>query len=503
MALTSALYAGVNGLINMGTAMQVTGDNISNVNTTGFKASRATFQDIMAQSVNTARGGSQVGRGSAMSDVAPLFTQGSFQSTSSPTDLAIAGNGFFVVNNSATGNTYFTRAGQFRTDQSGYLVNPAGLRVQGWKMDPDKAQIVGAPTDIELSNSSPPVATKKATVAVNLDSTTTGPSASPLVWDGSGTSPDPNGKMTQGTNYQYSTSLNVYDSLGNTHTVTVYFDKADNTSDGLWNFMVAMNPNDDKSGDTTATRGELMTGTIKFNAQGNIDSSGDQGGGTSSIVINGLRMPNGTWNTSPAVGDYMDTNGYPKFNAYFLPMTTGGTTDPALQTMDFDIGTQAQVITNTSTPPQVTGINKWNTETITTTQYAARSSTLFYDQDGFGPGFLETLSVDNDGKISGSYSNGRIIPLAQLELARFNSETDLSKAGGNLWQQTTASGAPITGPPNTNGLGSIAANALEQSTVDIGTEFVNLITTQRAFQANSKVITTTDQMLSDLISMKQ
>ena len=110
MALTSSLYSGVNGLINMGTAMQVIGDNISNVSTTGFKAARATFQDIMAQSVNTARGGSQVGRGSAMADVAPIFTQGSFQSTSSPTDLAIAGNGFFVVKNSDTNNAYYTRA---------------------------------------------------------------------------------------------------------------------------------------------------------------------------------------------------------------------------------------------------------------------------------------------------------------------------------------------------------------------------------------------------------
>ncbi|MGB9711990.1 MAG: flagellar hook protein FlgE [Dissulfurimicrobium hydrothermale] len=496
MSLTSSLYSGVNGLTIFGNAMQVIGDNISNVNTTGFKASRATFQDIMAQSINTARGGSQVGRGAAMADVAPIFQQGSFESTSSPTDLAIAGNGFFVVKNPNTGNTYYTRAGQFRTDQYGNLVNPAGMRVQGWKMDPDKAQIVGAPTDIKISSTSPPVATKKTTVAVNLDSTTVGPSPSPLTWDGSGTPADPNGKMAQGTNYQYSTSLNVYDSLGNTHTITIYFDKADTNADGKWNFLVAMNPNEDQSGDTTATRGELMEGQITFNAQGNIDSS------NTSITITGLRDNNGEWNTSPTIDQYMDTNGYLKFNAYFLPKTTGGPTDPALQTIDLDLGTQAQVTTS-GTPPAVTAIDKWNTEAITTTQYAARSSTIFYDQDGFASGFLETLSVDNDGKISGSYSNGRIVPLAQLELARFNSPTDLSKAGGNLWQQTTASGAPITGPPNTNGLGSVTANALEQSTVDIGTEFVRLITTQRAFQANSKLITTTDQMLSELLNMKQ
>lgn len=496
MALTSSLYSGVNGLINMGTAMQVIGDNISNVSTTGFKAARATFQDIMAQSVNTARGGSQVGRGSAMADVAPIFTQGSFQSTSSPTDLAIAGNGFFVVKNSDTNNAYYTRAGQFRTDQYGYLVNPAGLRVQGWKMDPDKAQIVGAPTDIQIESTSPPVATKKITAAVNLDSTTTGPSPSPLAWDGSGTPADSNGKMVQGTNYQYSTSINVYDSLGNTHTVTIYFDKDSTSANGVWDFLVAMNPNEDQSGDTSATRGELMKGTITFNAQGSLDSS------STSVTITGLRDNTGAWNTGPTIDQYMDTDGYLNFNAYFLPKTTGGPTDPALQTVDLDLGAQATV-TTTGSPPVVATITNWNTEAVTSTQYAARSSTIFYDQNGFASGFLDSLSVDNDGKISGSYSNGRIIPLDQLELARFNSETDLSKAGGNLWQQTSASGAPITGPPNTNGLGSVTANALEQSTVDIGTEFVNLITTERAFQANSKLITTTDQMLSDLIAMKQ
>jgi flagellar hook protein FlgE len=486
MSLTSSLYSGVNGLSIFGTAMQVIGDNISNVNTTGFKASRATFQDIMAQSINTARGGSQVGRGASMSDVAPIFQQGSFQSTSSPTDLAIAGNGFFVVKNSDTGNTYYTRAGQFRTDQYGNLVNPAGMTVQGWKLDPDKSQIVGAPANIQISNTSSPVATKKATVAVNLDSTTVGPSTSPLTWNGSAVPADPNGGMVQGTNYQYSTSLNVYDSLGNTHTVTVYFDKDSTAADGVWNFLVAMNPNEDQSGDTAATRGELMEGQITFNAQGNIDS-------TSGITISEMRLPDGSWAAPAGVADYMDTNGYLKFNAFFLPST--------IQTMNLDLGTQATVTVDAS--GAVTGIGNWNTEAITSTQYAARSSTIFYDQDGFGPGFLETLSVDNDGKISGSYSNGRVVPLAQLELARFNSPTDLSKSGGNLWQQTTASGAPITGPPNSNGLGSVTANALEQSTVDIGTEFVNLITTQRAFQANSKLITTTDQMLSDLLNMKQ
>jgi len=235
MALTSSLYSGVSGLVNMGNAMQVIGDNISNVNTTGFKAASATFQDIMAQSINTARGGSQVGRGSSMSDVAPLFIQGSFESTSSPTDLAIAGNGFFMVSDPQRENSiFYTRAGQFHVDKTGFLVNPAGLNVQGWTMEtqPDgSAEIIGSIGDIQISNSSPPVASTQATVAVNLDSRITDPvSAQQLdaAWDGT----QEDGGLAVGVDYEYKTSFNVYDSLGNTHELTIFLIELPMTGNG-------------------------------------------------------------------------------------------------------------------------------------------------------------------------------------------------------------------------------------------------------------------------------
>ncbi len=491
MALTSSLYSGVSGLVNMGNAMQVIGDNISNVNTTGFKAANTTFQDIMAQSINTARGGSQVGRGSSMSDVAPLFIQGSFESTSSPTDLAIAGNGFFMVSDPQRENSiFYTRAGQFHVDKTGYLVNPAGLNVQGWAMEtqPDgTAEITGSIGDIQISNSSPPVASSQATVAVNLDSRITDPVSAQQLdasWDGT----QEDGGLAVGVDYEYKTSFNVYDSLGNTHELTVYFDRTAN--DREWEFLITMNPNDDKGGAAgSADAGKLMYGTITFTPQGQIDS-----------FDNLNRWVNGTSETIDVPGGYGDHH-YPELIAFFLPPT--GSTDPitgqdtAAQIMEMNFGARAAF------DAAGTAIDHWETEAITSTQYANRSSTLFYDQNGFAPGFLETLNVDSEGVISGTYSNGRIISLAQLSLARFNSPTDLSKEGGNLWRETTASGSPVTGPPRTNGLGSIAANALEQSTVDMGTEFVKLITTQRAFQANSRVITTTDEMLNELLNMKR
>ncbi len=693
MGLTSSLYSGVSGLVNMGTAMQVIGDNISNVNTTGFKSARATFQDIMAQSINTARGSSQVGRGSAMSDVAPLFTQGSFESTASPLDLAIAGNGFFMVTNPKMENSlYFTRAGQFHLDQYGYMVNPAGLRVQGWSMEVQpsgNAEIVGAIGDIQVTNSSPPVATSQTTIAVNLDSRITGPVSSRSLeksWV------QKQGDLAPSVDYEYKTTLNVYDSLGNLHELTVFFDKTDGERE--WEFLVTMPPEEDKNIFATlpdtppSERGLLMRGFIHFTPQGNIDSiyskyavgikevsevvsgsppdysdsrfyngaasstqsqfrledvedlpatpeidaatgnyvltdkptvyldndadgDGDDmfyiiafdpenneitltddaagttvikaelatsnseniqrfgtrivsfydqatstsltlddtldnhlelddlyrinpddettyvqfnAGGASytvtsydhehmqAVIRDDATLTSTTYQirSTDIMGDWFDVpygdHNYPELKAYFLPpsgevvQTTGW--DTSAQLIEMNFGASPETV-NKNDDGSFTVSSNWTPEAITTTQYANRSSTLFYDQNGFGAGFLESVNVDAEGIISGHYSNGRIIELAQIALARFNSPTDLAKEGGNLWIETTSSGAPITGQPRTNGLGSIAANALEQSTVDMGTEFVKLITTQRAFQANSRVITTTDDMLNELLNMKR
>jgi len=145
----------------------------------------------------------------------------------------------------------------------------------------------------------------------------------------------------------------------------------------------------------------------------------------------------------------------------------------------------------------------FSTEALSTTQYANSSTTIFQDQNGFAAGFLQSVSVDTSGVITGNYSNGQVLERAQVALASFNNLAGLRKEGGNVFRETTASGAPITGPPETNGLGSISPNSLEQSNVDLGAEFVKLITTQRGFQANSKIITTTDEMLADLINIKR
>ena len=142
-------------------------------------------------------------------------------------------------------------------------------------------------------------------------------------------------------------------------------------------------------------------------------------------------------------------------------------------------------------------------EALASTQYANSSTTIFQDQDGFSSGFLQSVSVDVEGVITGHYSNGQVLKKAQVALANFSNLAGLRKEGGNVFSETTDSGAPVTGAPGTTGLGSIAPNALEQSNVDLGIEFVKLITVQRGFQANSKIITTTDEMLNDLINIKR
>jgi flagellar hook protein FlgE len=173
MGLTDALFTGTSGLRALGHGMSVIGDNVSNLNTTAFKGARITFSDIMAQSINTAAGSGQLGRGSGIQALYQLFTQGAFESTASPTDMAIAGAGFFMVKNpQTTGGIFYTRDGQFVIDKEGFLVNPQGLRVQGWKIDEVTNDITGALTDIRIDRSSPPVKTTKVDMITNLDART-------------------------------------------------------------------------------------------------------------------------------------------------------------------------------------------------------------------------------------------------------------------------------------------------------------------------------------------
>ncbi len=545
MGLTDALFTGTSGLRALSHGMSVIGDNIANLNTTAFKGSRITFSDIMAQSINTAAGSAQMGRGANIQALYPQFTQGAFESTANPTDMAIAGAGFFIVRNpKATGAVFYTRDGQFMIDKEGYLVNPQGFRVQGWQIDETTGDIIGTLTDILIARTSPPVKTSLINVITNLDARqertitidTIGGTATTdddvtfadtsitdsnnltlwSKWDATQETP------LASTDYDYRTSLLIYDSLGTSHEITIYYKAINYVIDTsgnvkpIYEFLVTCDPQEDMRQNFTDTqkKGVLMYGLLEFDTQGNVknmfnvyrygwDAVNDQYQLTRIIDDTGTPVDDATLGTYDAFANAtyftqtlgaLGAHGYPILISDFLGIDivddTGSEIPDAtltLQPIELDLGYYYK--------------NGWKSEAVRTTQYSAPFSTLFYDQNGFAPGFLESINVDNEGRITGVYSNGRVIPLWMVGLARFNAPERLQKVGGNLYKETTHSGPPVTGKPGTNGLGTITPNSLEQSNVDLGEQFVKMIIFQRGFQADARIITVTDTMMDELIRL--
>jgi flagellar hook protein FlgE len=408
MSLSTAMYSGLSGLNCYGEAMSVVGDNIANLNTTGFKYSSVHFEDLMAQLIPTGSGPGQVGRGSRISEVSTIWQQGSLENSADDVDVAITGTGFLVVQDPLNEGLFYTRDGNFSLDNEGYLINPQKYRVQGKEIDPATGTPSGVDTDIVLSqNYAAPRASTSVDMVMNLD-------ANAAVGD------------------TYNTAITVYDNLGNVHTLDMTYA---NTAANTWGLSGTLD-------------GADITASIT-----------DQGGGGPTDML-------------------FDTNG---------TMTAGGLYGVDLS--GYNIG--------------AVNLNLVNTPGGSTTQYAASSVTNYASQDGYGPGFLQRISINNEGIVTGHYSNGQIIPQYQLTLARFNSPTKLHREGSNLYTETQDSGVPLTGAPGTNGLGKINSNALEQSNVDLGNEFVHMILYQRAFQANSRIITTTDTMMEEVLALKR
>lgn len=717
MALSSSLYTGTSGLINMGNTMQVISNNIANSNTVGFKKGTAAFADTLSQSISTQAGTGQVGRGIGIGEVAKVFDSGSLQSTGNVTDLAIGGDGFFIVNDPDGGNLY-TRAGNFKFDETGKFENPQGYVVQGWNLDPATGQDVGAIGDIVMQTfTSPPAKTTELTVIANLNSKAE--SAADVManfW---------NGDLTATTNmenskYRYQTVITVYDSLGSTHDVTIYYDKKTSSDIGdEWEYMIATDPADDKRELVQGTVGQglLAKGTITFSKSsgdiidltmyrfdgriGNLDTNGGENKETDVHfkVINSDKMvADGydfgfTYNpalanqwaitppTAPAAGvlaystatvlvgssdqkilidldndtvadleiqlDKPATTGNViNFDicaeqdihvqgvigdTYQVDTSDGNTTiqinDPTVITKDLtgvniawdsttNTWTWGTIIPPAAVPPaqstitpdtillvpvgatspfvdypfakisgdkdkaiinldgstgendkedivfsfkdslvntssiscDLNGSNAWTKidklelektgyfnfktdflggefgatesmikldmgtqyvnqaftkDAMSTTQFAKASTTVYKDADGYPAGSLESVDISIDGTITGSYSNGELIPLFRVGLAKFLNNNGLFSVGGNLFRETRNSGSAITNRPGENGLGTLSPNSLEMSNVDISEEFVNMITTQRAFQANSKTVTTVDDMLNTVIGMKR
>lgn len=428
MGITSAMYSGISGLNTNSQAMTVIGNNLANTNTIGFKGSRTVFSDLMSSTVTGSGGTSQVGRGVGMSKVDNIFSQGTFESTSTNTDLAIEGDGFFMLKEPDNDTTFYSRAGAFRFNQEGYLVNPEGFRVQGMPIDAATGEVIpGDPKDVFVASTGliPAKATDSITINSNLDASTIAIDAA-IVFD-----------PALPATYNYASSTQTFDTLGNPHLVTTYFRK-DDAAVNTWNWYWSA---EDANGlPLGSAAGAAPEGQIVFTADGLLD---------------------------PAIAG-------------------NGTGAIAAADLDWDNG---------STP---TGIDL----IFDTTQFNSASRVISQDQNGYSSGDLTNVTINDEGTVIASYSNGQQIDIAAISLAKFANPGGLNLVGSNLFTATDVSGNPRVGLPGPE-LGSIYTNSLEQSNVDMGLEFVNMITVQRGFQANSKIITTVDELLGELINLKR
>jgi len=448
MGISSALYSGVSGLNTNSQAMSVIGNNLANTNTVGFKGSRTVFSDLLASTVFGSGGTSQVGRGVGMSKVDNIFSQGTFESTETSTDVAIEGEGFFLLKETGSDSIYYSRAGAFRFDEDGYLVNPEGFQVQGQEYN-DAGEIQpGDPKAIQVQSQGliPAQATTDLVLNTNLDSGAVIPPA--LDFEDPLLPYDPTTNPIDVDTTTYISSTQCYDSLGEEHLVTLYFRKsANNTWDVHW----------------TA---EDITG-LSLNANPETPLAAAAPSGPVPLTFS-------------QDGKILDQNGVTSDNPLFIPIKA---TLPAL---DFQNGANPVNITIE----------------FDTTQFNNASRVISQNQNGFSAGNLTSVVINSDGDIVASYSNGEQKKKAALSLAKFTNPNGLDLAGSNLFQATTASGAPRVGLPGPE-LGKVFTNSLEQSNVDMGKEFVNMISIQRGFQANSKIITTVDELLGELINLKR
>ncbi|WP_297295871.1 flagellar hook protein FlgE [uncultured Brachyspira sp.] len=438
-----SLFAGVSGLQNHQTRMDVVGNNIANVNTYGFKRGRVTFKDMISQSLSGAakpqedRGGinpQQVGLGMMVATIDTIHTQGALQVTGVNTDLAIQGEGFFIEKRG--NNSYYTRNGAFSLDKDGYLVNPSnGYKVQGWNavLNPETGEMdLNTAAGVEdiiipVGSKDPARATANTNFFCNL----------------------------QKSGETHQSDLTIYDSTGIPRQLRATFTRTDVNR---WDMVIDVP--DATEGSVSVSAGDPVQGggnntfQLVFNDAGSLISVSD---GTNTQT-EGVLMPN-------------------------VSFTYQGTEGEVNQTINLTMGEVGLF----------NGI----------TQFESPSTTKAIEQDGYTMGMLEGFSFDDSGQITGVFTNGNRKTLGQVALAKFNNAGGLEKAGDTLFVQSNNSGAANIGVASAEGRGSIKAGTLEMSNVDLSEQFTDMIVTQRGFQSNARTITTADQMLQEVIALKR
>jgi flagellar hook protein FlgE len=423
MAFLRSLSAGVTGLRNHTTMMDVIGNNVANINTVGFKSSRITFGELFSQTLrgatqSTASSGGtnpvQVGLGASIMSIDTIFKQGVIEATSNDSDLAIEGTGLFVVKRGD--RTFYTRVGAFERDSSGKLVmKGTGAVVQGKIADSQGVIPAGAGLEditIDVTRKTPPMATDLVKLSGNLDA-----SADPYVPASAGPPAvaESGGKV--------GCTMSVFDSLGNKHSITVTMTK--NATANTWDYTV--------EDDTPTT---LTTGSLTFKSDGFVDTG-------SPVVIPAITL----------------TNGAADLNI----------------SLDFANLTQTQGSSN-MTPREI---------------------------NGYTAGEMSGWSIDQNGYITASFTNAQLLKLGQIVLAEPNNPAGLNRVGDGLFDLSPNSGTAAIISPGAESRSRILPGSLEQSNVDLPEEFTKMIVAQRGFQANSRVITTSDEILNEVVNLKR
>jgi flagellar hook protein FlgE len=499
-----SMYSGISGMKNFQTKLDVIGNNIANVNTFGYKKGRVTFKDTMSQMIagpsaaQNGRGGKnglQVGLGSALGSIDTIDTQASLQTTGRALDLAVSGDGYFIVKQGD--QQYYTRAGNFYLDNNGTLVNSDGLKVQAYPLENGTISNNYGDINVNVNGVLPGVTTKNLKFTGNLAA-----------------------DSIDGT--VYAQQIKTIDEKGNPQNSTIYFKKL-----GLnqWGVMINKQPKVSEvstfskvTGSGNATGDIVVTNPGEFTGTGgswSIKKTGtvyeiNTGNGYVPVTVSsdnkftqdGLEFDvsnltptdgNGEWSftvTGPTAPDYVvnfDANGKvlstdAQKDGESILIPSGNVDDTATTNID-----ESRLVAN---------LNFSNLTQL------SDPSTAQILPDGYQEGNLESFSVGQTGEINGVYSNGLIKVLGQLALAKFSNPSGLNRSGGNLFQETINSGTPDINVAG-NGRGTIAAGSLEMSNVDLSEEFTDMITAQRGFQANTKIITTSDEILQELLNLKR
>ena len=507
-----SMSTAVTGLRGHQQKLDVIGNNIANVNTVAFKKSQARFEDLLSQTIQGAtapltRGGinpSQVGMGMRVSSIVDIHFQGAITNTDRETDLAIEGEGFFVVSDGR--REYYTRDGSFGRDAAGELVNANGLKLMGWRNDAGElepmhiplgermvarpSQNLGFTGNLNAMNYQMPI---NEVQVVDLDGATAGTytltfgadTTGPIAYDADAATVQ---AALEGLASIGAGNVNVTGVDGGPWTIT---------------FQGALASND--VAELTVDGSSLTDGnpTVTTSNQGRPEMAEqytyeyyvyDSLGRRYAVDYTFTPVGGNTWNYALSVSDAGGAN---------VPVAAGATGTlvyTPLGALNVAASTIPEV---TFAPPPLAAQLVINQDFAMTTQFAGQNSLLVREQDGYAAGELVAFYISRTGSIVGTYTNGMVEELGQIAMAFFSNPEGLIKEGGNLYMETANSGEVRIGLPGTEGRGLISSSSLEMSNTDLAFEFTELITTSRAFQANTRVVTTSDEVLVEVINMKR